>query len=427
MVASVPDDVLYKASGWLDRTDILCQRAVSPGGRDLAQRAIARKAVDAVACRQFAGVYLGNDSEPMELQISPLAVEAIGRVFAPGCERLWAAGTSARSSAALCSFVASTGGGLLELHLSQSSVSSDALVEMCRAAPNLTELWGPRAPISDEAIVAIAAACPRLEVVEFSSLGSDLSPVERWQRYFPRLKRLTFAPGRRHTLLENICEAARNTRATELDLEGCHIFADEIGAIVGTPVGDRLTSISTQESGDHSTNIEPEALMAAARGFPRLTELWIPQGTIIPNAAWYADLARIRTFPEIDISSSQATDAHVIAVCRHNPLETLRLEWLDDGPFSGRGLVDGLISSQSAATLRELEITYCGSMEFGPVDLLRLVRACASLTTISWQHDNDDQFPDDWVDSEEDGASPSEIAMCEILAARGGKYEHHIT
>ena len=167
--------------------------------------------------------------------------------------------------------------------------------------------------------------------------------------------------------------------------------------------------------------------MAAARGFPRLTELWIPPRTIIPNAGWYTDLARIRTFPELTISSSQTTDAHVLAACRHNPLETLRLRWLDDGPFSGRGLVDGLISSQSAATLRELEITYCGSMEFGPVALLRLVRACASLTTISWQHDNDDQFPDDWVDSEEDGASPSEIAMCEILAARGGKYEHHIT
>ena len=42
VAASAPDDVLERASGWLEEKDVLCLRALSPRGRDVARLAIAR-------------------------------------------------------------------------------------------------------------------------------------------------------------------------------------------------------------------------------------------------------------------------------------------------------------------------------------------------------------------------------------------------
>ena len=286
VVASIPEDVLDKAARWLEIKDLLCLRAVSPSGRNAVRRAIAKKAIPRVRKLFFdrQQYVLGG---ALAMQASPQAVEAMGRVFGAGCVDLCTCGTSAHSLAALYSFVCSTNGGLRTLSLFESSISSDLLLVMCRAAPNLVSLSGPRyVHTSDDAIVAIAAACPQLEDVWFSDVGTGLSPAERWQGRFPRLKWLTLRnydsslqvsmkPPYRPTLLEAISEAARSTCAEGLNLDGCPVFPDLIEAIVGTPLGDRLTSLGSGESGLH-TNIEPAALLAAARGFPRLTEFWIP-------------------------------------------------------------------------------------------------------------------------------------------------------
>ena len=45
VAASAPDDVLERASGWLKKKEVLCLRALSPRGRDVAKRAISRKAI----------------------------------------------------------------------------------------------------------------------------------------------------------------------------------------------------------------------------------------------------------------------------------------------------------------------------------------------------------------------------------------------
>ena len=430
-VASVDEDALDKAACWLEKRDILRLREISPHGRDTARRAIARKAIPHAQIFNFQSVQF-VPRQARAMRAPPRAVEAMAKVFGVGCVHLYASGTSAPSLAALYDFVRSTNGGLRELTLWSSGISSDLLLVMCRHCPNLIELHGPRCVhTSDEAIVAIAAACPRLEVVSFSDVGTVVSPAERWARHFPRLKYLNIHDGRssndppyRPTQLENISEAARSTSATEVDIEGCHVFPDLIDAIVGTPLGDRLTSLSDRESG-LETNIEPDALLAAARGFPRLTELWIPELTRIPNPGWFAQLAGIRTFETACITSHHATDSQVVAACSQNPLVELDLYGIS---ALTRGVIDGIISSQSAATLCKLAITCCepddvddeeSYMEERGIrasDMLRLVRACPNLSTLRWRGDVYDRFGPSWPN-----VTAEEILLKEVLEGRGGK------
>ena len=426
---SVDEDALDKAACWLKKEDLLRVRELSPHGRDAARRAIARKWIPDIRLVYFGHQQYVGDSA-LEMRAPPRAVEAMARVFGAGCVWLRACGTSAQSLAALSYFVSSTNGGLEGLSVWKCAISSDELVAMCRLCPNLTGLTGPEhVHTSDQAIEAIAAACPKLDDVDFpDSVPADCSPAERWQRHFPRLKCLNLSPyqGETHhppyrpTLLEKISEAARSISATELNLEGCHIFPDVIEAIVGTPVGDRLTTLQSQYLGD--INIEPDALLAAARGFPRLTELWIPGETRIPDPAWFSRLAGIRTFQTLNIKSRHVTDSQIVAACSQNPLVKLELTWIEK---LTRGVIDGIISSQSAATLQDLDISYCQpylnddeiasyvqNRAIRAVDILRLVRACPRLSQLYWQREP--EYGDD------DQATYPELT--EILKLRGGAF-----
>jgi len=195
------------------------------------------------------------------------------------------------------------------------------------------------------------------------------------------------------TRIDYIAEAARISSAVELDVDGCHISTEFVAAIVGTPVGDRITQFANRD-GVKFTVIEPEALLAAARGFPNLTELCIPQGMTIPSPRFVEDLARSRNFESIFISADGVTNAHVLACLRNNSLKKLELIWCHD---ITRDLLDDMISTQ-AATLEQLDITYCAHDSPHDDDLnrphgitfsalLRLVRACPKLKRFHWQHD----------------------------------------
>ena len=421
VAASLPEDVLDKAACWLERNDLLCQRAASPSARDAAQRAIARKMNPHVLKISFGfGLGgLGPGSTPKELLEAPQSVVAMGNVFGAGCVELDAAGVSAQSVAALRSFVNATNGGLRKLSFWASGISPADLVAICQTAPNLVELWGPYSvETPHDAIVAIAAACPRLEQVNFSRHGSALGPAERWARFFPRLRTLALTTPSlgpnlyRPTHLDAIAEAARTTSALELDLEGCYVTADVIEAVVGTPLGDRLTCLSARGMALWTT-IEPEALLAAARGFPRLAELWIPKGTLSPDPAWYRDLAQIGSFSRLILSGHRTTDAHVVAACTYNLVETLEISWIPHGHLTP-SFIDGVISSPSAATLQKVEIIYCddgGAIR--AVDLLRLVQGCPRLKNVWWAHDSSAVRDD-----------PAEDEMGEILWSRGGRWSH---
>ena len=168
----------------------------------------------------------------------------------------------------------------------------------------------------DAAIAAIGEVCPKLQNVEFSTLGSPPRPMERWGRVFPRLQSLVVCPEDhdeyRPTRLDDIAEAARISSAVKLDVEGCIITTEFIAANVGTR---RRPPSLNLGHGYRDTVIEPEALLAAARGFPNLTELCIPQGMMIPSPRFVEDLARLRNFESIFIGADGMTNAHVLACC----------------------------------------------------------------------------------------------------------------
>ena len=104
VAASAPDDVLERAAGWLKKEDVLCLRALSPRGRDVAGRAIARKAIPDVREVTFERVDK-NNWEVREMRAPARAVAAMGQVFGAGCVKLQACGISSAKLAALYSFV----------------------------------------------------------------------------------------------------------------------------------------------------------------------------------------------------------------------------------------------------------------------------------------------------------------------------------
>ena len=416
VAASAPDDVLERAAGWLEKEDVLLMRALSPRGRDVAGRAIARKAIPDIREVTFERVDK-NYSQSKEMRAPARAVAAMGQVFGAGCVNLQACGVSSEKLAALYSFVVTTRGGLLELNLWQASVSSNFLVEMCRLAPNIVRLRGPTyVDTTLDAIQQISRLCPKLEAVEFATKWKSLSPAEEWERYFPNLRSLKL--GRRQkryrpTALHAITEAARTTSAVEIDIDACHIFPDVVEAIVGTPLGDRITTFGCGMTANF-TSIDPEAILAAARGFPRLTEIGIPEETPLPAPSWFADLARIRSLTSLIIAAENTTNAHVVAACAHNPLESLAL-WELTRLTAGLG--DAVAGTQTAAVLRELEIEDCD--QFRAADVLSLVRACPKLTELEWRRSD----PSEWSDWDSDEEDANEVEINELIEEeRGGTF-----
>ena len=417
VAASAPDDVLERATGWLEKEDVLLLRALSPRGRDVAGRAIARKAIPDIHEVTFERVDK-NYSQSKEMRAPARAVAAMGQVFGAGCVNLQACGVSSEKLAALYSFVVTTRGGLLELNLWQASVSSNFLVEMCRLAPNIVRLRGPTyVDTTLDAIQQISRLCPKLEAVEFATKWKSLSPAEEWERYFPNLRSLKL--GRRQkryrpTALHAITEAARTTSAVEIDIDACHIFPDVVEAIVGTPLGDRITTFGCGMTANF-TSIDPEAILAAARGFPRLTEIGIPEETPLPAPSWFAELAReCRSLTSLIIGADNTTNAHVAAAFAHNQLQWLELSVLPDLTF---GLGDAVVGTQTAAVLRKLVIDYCD--QFRAADVLSLVRACPKLTELEWRRSD----PSEWSDWDSDEEDANEVEINELIEEeRGGTF-----
>ena len=413
VAASAPDDVLERASGWLKKEDVLLLRALSPRGRDVAKRAIARKMIPDVSYFQF-GPADWNTS-PSEIRAPARAIAAMGQVFGAGCVRLGSCGVSSQKLAALQSFVLSTGGHLLELSLWWASVSSDAVVQMCRAAPNLVYLVGPaNVDTTLDDIEQIGSLCPKLETVTFQTSWTSFGPTEAWERYFPNLRVLSLGKrGNRYrpTALHAIAEVARITSAVEINVHGCHIFPDVVEAIVGTPLGDRLTFFGRGRT-TLCTQVRPEAFLAAARGFPRLTKIGIPPESPLSAPSWFADLARIRSLTSLIIAAENTTNAHVVAAFAHNPLESLELIEL---PHLTAGLGDAVAGTQTAAVLRELVIEQCD--QFRAADLLSLARACPKLTKLVWW------LPDSEYEWDSDEEEASRVEINELIVGRGGEFD----
>ena len=370
-------------------------------------------------------------AEPLEMRASAQVVEAMGRVFGLACTALYTCGRSPERIAALEVFV-SRASRLSVLVLYDAAVSEEVLLGMCRESPMLEILRGPRyMETSDETIRAISIACPHLQNVSFSRLGrdsGDLSPVESHARLFPQLRDFELHGGEwigihghqyTPTHVEAIRECALNSKAIDLEVEGCHITADVIRAIVGTPLGDRVHSLGFIEPDDDSTYprgtiIEPDAFLAAAHGFPKLRNLCVPMGSSTAGPGFYIDLSRATSrIINLEICDLDTTDACVAAACAHLRLVRLTLTLLVDLTSS---IVEGISAGRSARTLKGLCIRDSAIETDSPLraaDMLRLLQGCPNLYDLTWYIGEAHQARAELDDA------PCEAIM-ELMESRGG-------
>ena len=380
--SSLPEEVLTTKVAkysfeW--RKDFLALRATSKSGLALAQRGLS-SCSSSCSCRY---VHFRGEADPRH-------DEAMGRVFGAGCTFLSAGLSSPERIAALDAFVRRTNGGLRTLNLYYTCVTAEALLRMCQASPKLTKLRGPSSvAIPDSTVISISAACPDLNEVSFSHIGH--SPAETYEHHFPRLNHvnLLFDGGSRPyrpTLIDAIRKTALTCRhARYLELDGCHVTADVIEAIVGTPLGDSLQHFGEI---DDDTVLEPDAILAAARGFPEFCSLKIPQGSSMPGPGFYIDLSRTTAqITRLHLQDKTTTDACIAAACSHLRLYDLELQ---DLHLLTSHIVDGITRSRSAATLSSLTIEYSAADPPEPgsplraEDVLRLLQGCPKLSSLTW-------------------------------------------
>lgn len=385
----------------MDKETFLSVRATSVRGRRVVQELVATRWTTPNGMRFGMMFYVAfgpveedesefSDEEPEECAADPRSIEALGRVFGPSYAMLNSCGKSEETLQALRSFVLSANGGLISLDLRRSAVSSGMLVEFCRSLPNLRQVYGPEyVSIADGDIEAISVACPNLKVVELSQvMDSNISPAESWARLFPKLRTLSLSNGQLDytpSRLDAIRESAHLVDVKWLDVEACHITREVVEAIVGTPLGDRLEEFGTCYQGNR-TLLEPEAILAAAAGFPRLSTLEIPEGTDVGAPDFYVALGRAATqLRSLVIRYRYSTDAHVAAACAHCSLRMLELNKIYDVTPA---VVECIVGSGSAATLEELRILGTAGRDcensLHAVDILRLVEGCPRLKTLYW-------------------------------------------
>ena len=407
---SIPDDVITGAlttcvlGHWPDPDDkLLVLRTTCKDGRGLVQRLVADKNVFRVMCQFFWSDQANSATaatEPREMRVSARHVEARGRVFGAGCTNLYASGRSPERIAALEVFVSRTR-RLESLSLDNAAVSVEVLLRMCRAVPRLSKLRCPRfMETSDDTIRAISEICPLLREAFFSRLGRDsgeYSPVETWAQLFPQLTEFNLHGGRwmgyQPTRIEAIHECALGSQARILTLDACHITADVIEAIVGTPLGDRIRMLGFSDyTPQDETYIEPAAFLAAARGFPKLKDILIPDGSTMGGPGFYVDLSRATPIlNNLEIYDINTTDACVAAACRHLRLTHLVLSGCFELTSS---VVESITGGQAAGTLTSLTIKHCAQGALNPsplraVDVLRLLTGCPNINSFSWHCDRD--------------------------------------
>ena len=253
-------------------------------------------------------------------------------------------------------------------HLGQSLPEDDFLVEWCRSAPNLVCLDASSyVSINMERAAAIGSACPLLEEVKFCGFDADdedvcLGPAESWAKCFPKLRQVCLGPDRTGgfmignyvpTDLNAISETLRVcASAVELYCDECQISRYVVDLFIGTPFGNRLRALSFDNG-----QIDADDLLACVRGFPQLRALVLPKNEL-GGVAFYEALARAR--PELaylQFSWSETTEHnHITAACSLLSLRCLVVEDCDrccDNPQ----LIDGILSSSSAASLEEIEIS----------------------------------------------------------------------
>ena len=135
-----------------------------------------------------------------------------------------------------------------------------------------------------------------------------------------------------------------------------------------------------------------------------------PLGSALPTSQTSLDIPH----PSPSQPRGLGSTPNVAAAFEHNQLESFALEGVDGLIY----LSDAVTGTQTAAVLRELEITLCN--DFRAEDVLCLVRACPKVTRLEWQRGrNDDEESEFEWDSDEEATNEAEIR--ELIVGRGGK------
>ena len=463
----LPDTLAY-VSSWVPRSDLLALRVAFATGRDAVRRAVTIRP----DCRSFSNFdglvsrehYYGPRMSGERFS-STRAIEAIGRVFGPGCRSLYFNAWSTEDLAALKSFVASTDGGLEKLNVRNSPLSLAELLELCRATPRLKSLHIDRncsKQLQKTGGLAIATAvtqiCPMLSCVELPSNFQHCiqfkdestlpksTPAETWEMLFPNLKKLSFEPSTyrdyRPSLFEAIDETIEKCKlATEVDFGECVVEPSFMDHLIRSPLATRLTRITIFRA-------SVETILHAARGFSKLRDLTLPDyigdhTMSYPSWCWGA-------FPtKAGQSKSAAVLEFIEGLHRARP-ELTRLSFglgrnVDDAcvkrvfalfglqcvEFKGnmrcaRTIVDSLLASPCSKTLQEIQFddVFC-SPGGGPTDtifdsasILRIVDGCPSLLKVTWNAGDllwDSQFEGCEPDTSKTGRIDA------ILKSRGGQ------
>ena len=468
----LPDTLAY-VSSWVPRSDLLALRVAFATGRDAVRRAVTIRP-DCHSFSNFDGLVSREQyyyGPPISGQrVSTRAIEAIGRVFGPGCRSLyfnatgsWEAGFRA-DLAALKSFVKSTDGGLEELNLRSTDLSLAELLELCRLCPRLTSLLIDcicTAPLQKTGGLAIATPvtqiCPMLSCVKLPSNFQHCiqykdkstlpksTPAETWEMLFPNLKKLSFDPSTfrdyRPSLFEAIDDTIEKCKlATEVDFRECVVEPSFMDRLIRSPLATRLTRMSIDKA-------TVETILHAARGFSKLRDLTLPNyigdNTMSwPSWCWGA-------FPTKSGQSRPAAVLEFIEGLHRARPELTRLSFglgenVDDAcvkrvfalfglqcvEFKGnmlcaRTIVDSLLASPCSKTLQEIQFDHVSSPEGGPTDtifdsvsILRIIVDCPSLLKVTWK------AGDILWDHEFEGCEPdtSKLGYIDaILKSRGGQ------
>ena len=418
-MAVIPQDALVVVASWLPREKLLPLRAVSVLGRDAV--AVAVRTHPECVCMKFdtrrEGQFLasGAYAMPSDPVLAARTIDAIGRVFGRDCRKIIVISCdSPEVLSALSSFVHNGHGRLTTFQFFQSTMSVEALLEICRASPCLRtlEIWDRIPLIEADDISTLAAsvslACPLLSKVRFDFTSTlQKSPMETWACHFPKLRKLQLGTGDDDYIPSDFAAiegaASQCVEATKCDLYACIVTPDLVQCLVSTPLSARLTSLSFSHAA-----ISPETIIDAARGFDGLISLKLPDD-FDGRRSFYESLARARPeLKRLNLSSGNAADDSCVeAICNLFQLEKLVILSMNS---LTNAVVDMILESSPQQTLQELEILSTDSIT--ELEFQALVAGIPSLRTANWQSES-------WADEDDRLLD----AIGAVLESRGGGWD----
>ena len=403
------------------RKDLLALRVACRAARDAVTRAVKdHKTSEVIRIPTFAGHGRPGNS-------SAESIRARADFCGSGCRIISAEGV--KSPEQVQAFrhlvLGCTQGRLHSMYLSDSAISADSLLELCRACPQLKHFRAALPCVTPENLqevcVDVSRACPCLVYAYFHRrLHRNMSAAECYQMHFPRTGTIDLmrtgwdmTTPFRLDLIEATLQSC--TRADELDADGS-VISDELARMfLRAPLGRNLKELRLV-----SVSISPETILLCASGFESLIDLTLPRDFAASNPIDFCRrLVRARpTLTSLDLGGGANFDnACVRIVCDGLSLAHLDLSGLER---LTPGVLDIIVESTSARTLRSVAV-YAPRSEvqvFTSAAVLRLVRGCPELSDLNFDSAGDDYY---WT-PDEDGQNNDAIDKL-IFDIRCGRFE----